>query len=185
MQTEPIRRAGRILRDGGVVAYPTEGVFGLGSIPDDAEAAVRLLRIKRRDPAMGLVLIAAWAEQLDEYADLGDDAGKLTSSATRPVTWIVPARADTPYWITGDHEGVAVRITAHPIAAALCAAADSALISTSANLAGHPPARNQWVLRRRFHGLVDYIVPGHCGPAAGPSEIRVLETGDVIRAASA
>lgn len=184
MHPESIRKAARILHAGGVIAYPTEGVFGLGCLPDDMDAAVRVLRIKRRDPAMGLVLIAAWADQLEAYAELDDVETDLTSSAAHPVTWIVPARETTPYWVTGAHDGVAVRITAHGIAAALCAAAGSALISTSANFSGQPPARNQWVLRRRFRSLVDYVVPGYCGPAVGPSEIRVARTGEVVRAAS-
>ena len=184
MLPEPIRKAARVVRGGGVIAYPTEGVFGLGCLPEDMDAVVRVLRIKRRDPSMGLVLIAAWAEQLEPYADLDEVGAELTSSSSRPVTWIVPARDTTPYWVTGAHEGVAVRITAHGIAAALCAAADSALISTSANFSGQPATRNPWVLRRRFRSLVDYVVPGSCGPATGASEIRVLRTGEVVRAAS-
>lgn len=183
MPAEPIRKAARILNAGGVVAYPTEGVFGLGCLPEAFDAVVRIIRMKNRKPGTGLILIAAYPEQLDPWVQMGNRASRLTSSVEKPITWVVPASADTPYWITGEHEGVAVRITAHPVAAALCDAAGSAIVSTSANLAGHPPARNHWVLRRRFRRLVDYVVPGRCGPARGPSEIRVLETGDIIRAA--
>jgi L-threonylcarbamoyladenylate synthase len=131
----PIHRAGRILRSGGVVAYPTEGVFGLGCIPDYADAVIRILSIKKRDPALGLVLIASDIEQLEDWVDL-PKATTLKSSPERPVTWIVPAWRNVPYWITGEHPGLAVRITTHPVAAALCEAADSALVSTSANVAG-------------------------------------------------
>ncbi len=177
----PIHRAGRILRSGGVVAYPTEGVFGLGCIPDNADAVIRILSIKKRDMALGLVLIASDLEQLSEWVDLRETAS-LKSSPERPVTWIVAANNNVPYWIKGEHSGLAVRITTHPVAAALCEAADSALVSTSANIAGSPPARNAFVLRRRFGSLVDCIVPGQCGPAAGPSEIRDLETGKLLRA---
>lgn len=183
LQTEPIKKAGRILRDGGVVAYPTEGVYGLGCLPDSLDGVARILRIKQRDPAMGLLLIASEAEQLGSWADIDPQTTQLPSSAERPITWIVPAADDLPYWIGGEHPGVAVRITAHPVAAALCDAADSALISTSANESGHAPARTAHVLRRRFRDLVDYIVPGDCGPAAGPSEIRTLESGQIVRAA--
>ena len=181
--SEPIRKAGRILQDGGVVAYPTEGVFGLGCVPDSLEGAARILTMKRRDPAMGMLLIASDPDQLAPWTDLADDAGRLVSVPERPITWIVPASPDVPYWVRGDHDGVAVRVTTHEVAAALCDAADSALISTSANVSGRPPARTEHVLRREFGGLVDYVVPGRCGPASGPSEIRVFETGEVIRAA--
>ncbi len=176
----PIHRAGRILRSGGIVAYPTEGVFGLGCIPDDADAVIRILSIKKRSPALGLVLIASDIEQLDGWADLPDGTS-LDSSMARPITWIVPADINVPYWIRGDHSGLAVRITNHPVAAALCNAADSLLVSTSANVAGSPPARSTHVLRRRFRSLVDCIVPGCCGPAAAASEIRDLISGKVIR----
>ena len=176
----PIHRAGRVLRAGGIIAYPTEGVFGLGCIPDDVDAVLRILSIKKRSPALGLVLIASTIEQLEGWADL-PAAATLESSLERPVTWIVPAGTNVPYWIKGEHHGLAVRITSHPIASALCDAADSALVSTSANVAGSPPARTAFVLRRRFGSLVDCIVSGDCGPAAGPSEIRDLKSGSVIR----
>lgn len=176
----PIHHAGRVLRSGGVVAYPTEGVFGLGCIPDDADAVLRILSIKKRSPALGLVLIASEIEQLEGWADLPDGA-TLESSLDRPVTWIVPATINVPYWIKGEHHGLAVRITSHPVASALCEAADSLLVSTSANVAGSPPARSAFVLRRRFRSLVDCIVPGRCGPAAGASEIRDLNSGKIIR----
>lgn len=178
----PIHRAGRILRSGGVVAYPTEGVFGLGCIPDDANAVARILAIKKRSPALGLVVIAASIDQLADWLRLPEGAC-LRSDSRHPITWIVPAGEHVPYWITGEHSGVAVRLTTHPAAIALCEAADSALVSTSANVTGSPPIRSVHVLRRRFRDLVDCIVPGRCGPAGGPSEIRDLETGAVLRTA--
>ncbi len=181
--SQPLRRAARILRSGGVVAYPTEGVFGLGCLPDDFAAISRVLAIKNRDPALGLVLIASDIEQLDGWIELPGKTSKLKSTGDKPVTWIVPATDEVPYWIRGEHPGLAVRITAHPVASALCNAADSALVSTSANTHGRPVARNAFVLRRRFGALVDYIVPGECGSASGPSEIRDLASGKVLRSA--
>ena len=178
----PIQRAGRILRSGGIVAYPTEGVFGLGCLPDDADAVIRILSIKKRSPAAGLLLIASRIEQLEGWAEL-IEAASLKSTLERPVTWIVPASINVPYWIKGEHRDLAVRITAHPVAAALCDLVDSPLVSTSANIAGSAPARSAFVLRRRFGRLVDCIVPGRCGPATGPSEIRDLKSGKVIRTA--
>jgi L-threonylcarbamoyladenylate synthase len=179
----PLEKAARILREGGVVAYPTEGVFGLGCLPDDREAADRIFAIKRRDPSMGLILIAADVGQLEPYASLPAAAPEFVPGSDRPVTWVVPAKSSTPPWIRGRHPGVAVRICSHPVAAALCEAVGSALVSTSANLSGQPPARNSTVLRRRFGPLVDYIVPGECGPARGPSEIRDFASGKILRPA--
>lgn len=180
----PIHRAARIVREGGVIAYPTEGVFGLGCLPDDLEAVIRILSMKYRNPAMGLVLIAADPEQLDGWIRLPGATTSLDTGSADPVTWIVPATDRVPIWIRGRHEGLAVRITKHPVAAALCHASRSALVSTSANVSGRPPARNAFVLRRLFRDLVDYIVPGSCGPASGPSEIRDLVSGNVVRPAT-
>jgi L-threonylcarbamoyladenylate synthase len=179
----PVLKAARILREGGVVAYPTEGLFGLGCLPDNRAAAERIFAIKHRDPSMGLILIASDPRQLEAYAEIPAERTRLRSSVDRPVTWVLPAKSALPSWIRGRHPGVAVRICAHPVAAALCDAVGSALVSTSANRTGRPPARNGIVLRRHFGPLVDYIVPGACGPAKGGSEIRDFSSGAVLRPA--
>lgn len=179
--SQAILKAARILHSGGILAYPTEGVYGLGCLPQDGEAVSRILRIKNRNASQGLLLIAADLEQLAEWIRLPQEGASLGSSDEKPITWIVPARDDVPYWIRGEHDSVAVRLCTHPIARGLCIAAGSALVSTSANISGRPATRNPFVLRRQFGALVDYIVPGACGPAAGPSEIRILETGKTLR----
>lgn len=177
----PILKAARILKQGGVIAYPTEGIYGLGCLPDREDAVRRVLDIKQRDPSMGLVLIASRPDQLLDWAALPD--AELTADPEHPITWILEARPSVPELVRGDHAGVAVRVTAHPVAAALCDAADSALVSTSANVTGRPPTRSPYVLRRRFGRLVDYVVPGRCGDAKGASEIRDYITGRVLRPA--
>ena len=179
----PIRSAARIVRDGGVVAYPTEGVYGFGCRPDDADAVLRILAIKERGVAEGVLLIAADIAQLDDWVELPPDPPELRSSPDRPVTWIVEAGDAVPFWIRGRHAGVGVRVTSHPVAAALCREAGLPIVSTSANVRGRRPARNAYVLRRQFGRQVDFIVPGRCGPARGPSEIRELATGRVLRPA--
>ncbi|MGA8204181.1 MAG: Sua5/YciO/YrdC/YwlC family protein [Woeseiaceae bacterium] len=177
----PIARAAGVLLGGGVIAYPTEGVFGLGCMPDDPLAVARLLSIKQRDVAKGLILIAAERRQLEAFID-GGAAGLPDPDPQAPTTWIVPASAGVPDWVRGRHTGLAVRLTTNPVARRLCLAVDSPLVSTSANIAGRPVARNRFVLRRRFGACVDYVVAGDCGPASGPSEIRELSTGEVLRA---
>lgn len=179
----PIQKAARILKKGGVVAYPTEGVFGLGCLPDAEDAGRRIIDIKKRDPLAGLILIAAHRRQLEPWAVLPETPDALASDAEHPVTWILPARAAVPEWVRGRHSGVAVRLSAHPVASALCTAAGSALVSTSANVTGRPPVRNTFVLRRNFASLVDFIVPGDCGPASGASEIRDFASGKILRPA--
>lgn len=177
-----VTRAADILLRGGVIAYPTEGVYGLGCLPDDVGAAYRLLRLKRRDTAKGLILIAANSEQLEGWVSLPDGLFIPEPDPTHPVTWIVPPGPKADAVIRGEHDSIAVRITTHPIAASLCSAVDSPIVSTSANLSGKPAARNRYVLRRQFAQGVDYIVPGECGPVSGASEIRHLTSGKVLRA---
>jgi L-threonylcarbamoyladenylate synthase len=175
-----IARAAEVLFGGGVIAYPTEGVFGLGCIPDDPVAVARLLNIKQREVSRGLILIAARREQLDPWI-AGGAAQLPEPQPRRPTTWIVPASARVPDWVRGRHTGLAVRLTTNPVAKELCMAIDGPLVSTSANIAGRPVARNRFVLRRRFGPCVDYVVAGDCGPAQGPSEIRALSTGEILR----
>ena len=175
-----IHKAGRIIRNGGIVTCPTEGVFGLSCLPGDMHAIERVLTIKQRDPSQGLILIAANTTQLRPWIDTKQE---IPCDPMNPVTWIVPASAAVPPWISGRHAGIAVRISSHPVASALCTAADSALVSTSANISGRAPAANAYVLRRQFGDLVDYVVPGRCGTASGSSEIRDLTSNKTLRPA--
>jgi L-threonylcarbamoyladenylate synthase len=173
--------AADVLLRGGVIAYPTEGVYGLGCLPDDQGAVRRILDIKRRDASKGLILIAADAAQLDGWIDLPGAATLPEPDSGHPVTWIVPPGPRVSLLLRGAHQTIAVRLTTNPVAHSLCEAVDSPLVSTSANLTGRPTARNAFVLRRQFAGVVDYIVPGDCGPARGPSEIRDFSSGSIIR----
>ena len=180
----PLRRAAETVRDAGVIAYPTEAVYGLGCDPLEEGAVRRILDIKRRDAAKGVILIASRIEQLLPFmARLPADAlSKLEQSWPGPVTWVVPAATHVPAWLTGGRGTLAVRVTAHPIAHALCEACGMALVSTSANLSGQPPARSALMVRTQLGAAVDYIVPGAVGSLARPTEIREALTGKVLRA---
>jgi L-threonylcarbamoyladenylate synthase len=175
------RLASEVLLGGGVIAYPTEGVFGLGCLPDDIEAVERILAIKQRSPRKGLILIAAEPAQFDEWIGPGDRKALPEPDPRRPVTWVVTPAERVPAIVTGDNPGLAIRITTNAVAAAICNAVEMPVVSTSANIAGRPVARNTFILHRTFRHLVDYVVPGECGPASGPSEIRELATGKVLR----
>ena len=175
-----ISRAADILLGGGVIAYPTEGVYGLGCMPDDDDALLRLLTLKQRDPGKGLILVASTKNQLDGWIRPNGSAIPDADPA-RPTTWIAPAEDRVSSLVKGDHAGLAVRLTTNPVAAAVCDAVGSPIVSTSANVTGEPVARNRIVLRRKFGTYVDYIVPGDCGPCEGASEIRDLATGKILR----
>ncbi len=180
-----IRMAAHVMHRGGVIAYPTEAVYGLGCDPRSEAAVQHLLELKQRPVSKGLILIAADFSQLRRYVaePSPEQQSKLEQSWPGPVTWLIPARPETPRWLRGDHHTLAVRVTAHPVAAALCRMFGGPVVSTSANLAGHPPARNPLAVRRYFHHQLGCIVHGKVGPNRNPTEIRNLADGNLVRPA--
>jgi len=178
-----LRQAAAVLHAGGVIAYPTEGVYGLGCRPDDPQAVERLLRLKQRPVAAGLILIAASLGQLEDWIQPDRrESRALATPPGGPVTWLVTAGPLTPGWITGGRATVAVRITRHPVARGLCLAAGLPLVSTSANRRGKPPARSALGARLRFGRQLDLVVGGATGGAAGPTAIREAASGRLVRA---
>jgi len=178
-----IARAARILRGGGIVAYPTEGVYGLGCLPTERAALERLLAVKRRSWRKGLALIAASIDQLDALVELPDGALRAQILATwpGPATWVLPVRSQTSRLLTGGRRTLAVRVTAHPVARALCARVGSAIVSTSANRSNRRPLRTALAVRRSLGADVDAVVAGPLGGLAGPTPIRDGLTGEVLR----
>ncbi len=181
-----IRRAALAIAGGGVVAYPTEAVWGLGCDPLDDRAMARILQLKGRKMTKGVILIAADLAQAEPYIDMDqlDDAARhrLSTPGEKPITWVVPAGPLAPPWITGGRDTLALRVTRHPVAAALCRVAGTPLVSTSANPQGRLPARNAMMVQRYFRGRLADITPGAVGRAAKPSEIRDIHTGQIFRA---
>ena len=174
-----LTQAARFIRNGGVVAYATEYCFGFGGDPMNRMAVWRLLRIKRRPANKGLILIASHIDQLSPYVD--NIPSQVLATWPGPHTWLLVPRDGVPGWIIGDHSRIAVRVTAHAQAAALCQAAGMAIVSTSANRAGGEPTRRYRDTARRFKGEVDYILPGRVGDARAPTPIRDAVTGELIR----
>jgi len=178
-----LRRAAGVLRRGGVIAYPTESVFGLGCDPRNGDAVLRLLALKKRDIAQGLILVASGFFQLRPFVELPDPERMrhIDASWPGPITWIFPARSATPGYLTGRHASLAIRVSAEPSVVALCRHFGGALVSTSANPSGRPPARTVLGVRRYFGGRLDYVLPGSVGGRRLPSEILDSATGRVLR----
>ncbi|ODU52330.1 MAG: tRNA threonylcarbamoyladenosine biosynthesis protein RimN [Lysobacteraceae bacterium SCN 69-48] len=173
------------LHRGGLIAYPTEGVWGLGCDPHDEAAVMRLLALKQRDVAKGLILIASSEAQLAPFIDTaslgGSQLAEVRASWPGPNTWIMPASKDAPSWITGAHDGIAVRVTAHPLVRALCDGFGGALVSTSANIASEPSPRTRAELDPRIVAGVDAVTDGETLGRAQPSTIRDALSGAVLR----
>ncbi len=178
-----IREAVRHIAAGGVIAYPTDTVYGLGCNPFDGAAVLHLLALKQRSSRHGVILIGS---RIDHFAPFlkpltRTAAERVQKTNGAPVTWVLPCRSDTPVWLTGQHDTLAVRVTNHPVAAALCEAWGGALVSTSANIHGRQPATSPLGVRKAFNGLLDYILHNPAGSTNRPSTIRNGLTGEVLR----
>ncbi|MDO3387723.1 L-threonylcarbamoyladenylate synthase [Gilvimarinus sp. SDUM040013] len=178
-----IRQAAQVLRQGGVIAYPTESVWGLGADPANPRAIARLLDLKHRPRDKGLILIAASLAQVEPWlVSLPSDLrAQLEASWPGPNTWLVPNCAIASPWVTGNHTSVALRVTDHPVAKALCLAFGGPLISTSANPQKRPAAKTAVEVRRYFGRKLDFIAPGQTSGRRQPSQIRDLLTGRILR----
>ncbi len=181
MISAELKRAARVIQNGGIVAYATEYCFGFGCDPMNRSAVLRLLHLKRRAIKKGVILIAADVDQLAAYISTSNIPSQVLASWPGPHTWLLAPRVNAPRWITGEHARIAVRVTAHAQAAALCQAAGMAIVSTSANRAGDKPVRSFRDAVRRFKTEVDYVLPGRVGKAKSPTPIRDAIDGQLIR----
>ena len=170
------------IRRGAVIAYPTEAVWGLGCDPFNATAVVRLLALKDRPMHKGLIIVAANIEQFAWLLDglTAEQIALLSASWPGPNTWLVPHHNRVPEWNTGAHDSVAIRVSAHPLVAELCALTGP-LVSTSANPSGQLPAKSRLRIEQYFHGQLAAILSGELGQSSSPSTIRDLRTEQVLR----
>lgn len=179
-----LRLARQIIQAGGVIAHPTEAVYGLACDPDNPEAVLRLLTLKNRSMDKGLILVAATIEQLVPYIQLTENLrAKVSKTWPGPVTWAVPVKPGVSPLLTGSHNSLAVRVSAHPVVQALCKECDQPLVSTSANRQSLPPARSALAVRRIFNQSLDLILSGEVNLNASPTEIRDATSNQVIRSA--
>ena len=178
---QPLRN---VLADDGVIAYPTEGVWGLGCLPDCLTAVQHILDLKRRPAHKGLILVAAEPEQLSPWIDWGalplDRLTEILSTWPGPITWVLPTFPHVSPLLRGKFDTLAVRVSAHPVVRELCLR-HGPLVSTSANHAGRRAAKTELQVRQWFNNEIDAVIPGKLGGRKGPSEIRDGLTGESFR----
>ncbi len=177
-----VHRAVLALRQGGLIAYPTEAVWGLGCDPANPEALTRLLQLKRRPWHKGLILIASHWTQLQAWVASPQPPASAAQDWPGHVTYLLPAAAHVPALLRGRHRTLAVRVSAHPGVRQLCDAFGGALVSTSANRHGHPTGRNLTQLRHQLGPEVDYYLNGKLGNAGRASRIIDPVSGRTLRA---
>lgn len=184
MDRQILQQACETLVAGGLIAYPTEAVWGLGCDPQNYSAVKRILALKGRSQDKGLILVAAGVIQLGKLLDglNAQQRARIEASWPGPTTWLIPDPANLfPHWIKGKHPSVAIRVSAHPVVHALCEQFEKPIVSTSANAAGKTAIRGRSELEAQFGGSIDYVVSGNLGAAKQPSEIRDVLSGSLIR----
>jgi L-threonylcarbamoyladenylate synthase len=171
------------LQTGKLIAYPTEAVFGLGCDPFNETAVHKLLALKQRSVDKGLILIACDWQQITPLIQALPPAIEQTVRASwpDPVTWLLPATAQAPGWITGGHNTIALRITQHPLARRICQLWGKPVVSTSANLTTQTPCTSAVAIRQYFDQAIDYIIDGELGELSQPTTIFDALTGTKIR----
>ena len=176
-----ISQAVSIVRHGGVIAYSTDTVLGLGCDPGHRGAVERILWLKQRSMDKGLIVLVADVHALKQYSQslTASQYESISSATPTPRTWLVPAKRSLPVWLTGTHARMALRISRHPLANQLCVS-NGAIVSTSANFSGYPSALDHPALRKWFGPHLDYVIIGPKGTGA-PSEIHDLISGKILR----
>ena len=185
MSDAALQQAIHSVQQGGVLAYPTEAVYGLGCDPHNLAAVQRILDLKRRPAQKGLILIAADWEQLSTWLQplSAEVQARVMADYAYPITWLLPAVAHVSPLICGEHDNLAVRVSQHPTCRLLCQTLGYPLISTSANRSHDAPARSAAEVRAYFANTLDYILDAPLGTANQPSEIRDGLSNQLIRPA--
>lgn len=171
------------VKQAGIIIYPTEGVFGIGCDFRIESCVLKILELKQRSVSKGLVLIASHIQHVLPLIQPDNRADLARALKTWPGhnTWIFPASAATPKWITGNFDSVAIRVSDHPCVKALCDQLGHALVSTSANISNQATPDNCAELAEIWQDQVDYYLDLPLGNANSPSTIRNASTGEVIR----
>ncbi|HKK56581.1 L-threonylcarbamoyladenylate synthase [Marinobacter sp.] len=174
----------KTIHAGGVIAYPTEAVWGLGCDPWNIAAVNRILELKQRPEAKGLIVVAGSVDQIRFLLDYlpAEQQQKALGYWPGPYTCLLPdLQKQMPPEVRGRHSSIAVRVSDHPLVRALCNASGLPLVSTSANPAGRQPARHSWHVRRYFPTGLDRLVPGQPGGYRQPSKIIDIVSGQQLR----
>ncbi|TYK65821.1 Sua5/YciO/YrdC/YwlC family protein [Colwellia echini] len=171
---------------GGIIAYPTEAVFGLGCDPDNEAALSRLLELKQRPAEKGLILLAGNYAQLLPYIDVSkippEKLSLILSRWPDGITQLVPKNKNLSPLLSGQFDSIAVRITSQPDVVLLCEQANKPIVSTSANLSGQEPAKTWESLDKTLIEQVDFIIKGNTLGHTSPSKIIDALTDALIRA---
>lgn len=173
------RLTAKILNLGGVVSMPTDTIQGLTCLPKYEASIQKMVQLKRRSTAKGIILLASDIRLLTAFVQEPNLLVKIQQQPY-PTTYLLKANPNVSTLITGEFDTVAVRISDNPLIADLCKKCNSALLSTSANISGKQGANNSLKLNIDFQQQLDYILtPKRDNSQA--SRIINLHTGERLR----
>ena len=167
------------LKSGKTIAYPTEGVWGLGCDPRNPNAIESLLSLKARSPEKGLILIASKFEHFLEFSHVEDHKDKLLSKWPGPHTWLVPSKEKLSPLIKGNNDRVALRLSNHQTVCNLCDTFGGPIVSTSANKEGQPTLSGPKEILECFPEVK--VLDGKLGGLEKPSTIQDVVTDIILR----
>lgn len=176
------------IRQGKVIVYPTESVYGFGCDPMQPLAVEKIIALKNRASHKGFILIISKIAQLTPYIDwdkiADSDWGVVEKSWPGPVTWILPAKQSVNALLLGSNQTIAIRMSSHPIAKALCDTMNGAIVSTSVNHSEQAPLMQPDIIQSQFSDDISGIVTGSLGTQSKPSWVIDFASQTVLRAGS-
>ncbi len=181
ISSEALARAGKILRDGGLVVFPTETVYGLGANALDSTAAEKIYAAKGRPSDNPLIVHMASPDDAKKYAYTGEEYEKIAKAfMPGPITVIMPKRDCIPFTVTGGLDSVGLRCPENKIARDLIAAARVPIAAPSANISGKPSPTSAFHVKGDLDSKVDMILDGGDCTFGLESTIVKIENGKVI-----
>jgi L-threonylcarbamoyladenylate synthase len=172
-QRDALEEAAKWIRNGGLVALPTDTLYGLAVDPFCSDAVRRLFAVKGRAPDQALPLIAADTGQVEAHLAVLPPIGEQLAQRfwPGPLTLLVPAPVALARDVAAGTGRVGVRVPAHEIARAICRNADRPITATSANRSGQPPTADPAEVERTLGDAVDVLIDAGLAPGGSPSTI--------------
>ena len=157
-QQQDIAQAVKVLRDGGVILYPTDTVWGIGCDATNEQAVNRVYAIKRRDDSKAMICLVDSDVRLQRYVrNVPEVAWDVMEYATKPTTVILDDAVNLAPNLIAEDGSIAMRITREPFSKELCYRFQKPLVSTSANISGEPAAQNYRDIAPELLEAVDYV----------------------------
>lgn len=183
LNDQDLNHVDQVIKSGGIIAYPTESVYGLGCDPFNQSAVLKLLALKNRSVDQGLILIASNINQILPLIQPvhANDLARALKSWPGHFTWIFPKSALVPSWISGAHSSIAIRVSKHPVVKQLCDRLGHSLVSSSANLSKQGDLNSISDIKTVFNDKIQFYINAPTGNEKHASTIRDAHTLQTIR----